>query len=306
MGACCLRGLGRVAAASLLDGAAGGAMTLSVQAVILVALSAAGTAVDLQAVLAAMIVGYLPAVAVSLVLARSMLRGLRFGGLVRALRSAVGRHRTFAVIQILGYSGASLEIWLAALTLSRAQASYFGAAQRLALMCAVSLTALQSVASPAISRSMPADDHRLLQNSLRTSASLALVAAGALAAPILLWPGDAMRIYFGHPVTGFSGVVVLLVVGQLVNVATGMCGPVLVMTRFEGTFAVVTAAGLAIRVVVGIPAALLGGAVGLAATATAVSAVGWVYLVIAARAKCRLNTLPTLRPSLPSLRLVRG
>jgi O-antigen/teichoic acid export membrane protein len=245
-------------------------------------------------------------VAAGLVLTRPMLRGLRFGGLVGALRSAVARHRTFAVIQVLGYAGASLEIWLAALTLSPAQASYFGAAQRLALLCTVSLTALQSVASPAISRSMLADDHRLLQSSLRTSASLALVVAGAVAVPILLWPGDAMRIYFGHPVTGFSGVVALLVVGQLVNVATGMCGPVLVMTRFEGTFAVVTAAGLAIRVVVGVPAALLGVAVALAATATAVSAVGWVYLVAAARAKCRLNTLPTLRPSLPSLRLVRG
>jgi O-antigen/teichoic acid export membrane protein len=306
LGANYLRGLGRLAAASFVDGSSGGALTLSVQSLLLGVLLLTGSTPALPAVLAVVAAGYLPSMLVIVGLLRGLWRAVRLPEMLASLRRSVQRYRVFAVIQVVGYAGASLEIWLAALTLSAHHASYFGAAQRLALMSAVPLTALQSVASPAISRTVLTRTRGLLEGALRTSATLALLSACAFAIPVVIWPDLVLGIFFEGEPTGFAGVLIILLIGQLINVATGMCGPVLTMTRFEGTVAKATTLGLVLRVAIGIPAAVMGGAMGLAVTATAVSAFMWVYLVVQARTKCSLNTLPTLRPTLGSLQVVKG
>jgi O-antigen/teichoic acid export membrane protein len=306
MGASYLRGLGRLATASFLDGSAGGAMTLCAQGLLLGAGLVVRPGASLSTVLALMVLGYLPSLIISLHLLRHVWWGSRPELLFGSLRTGLRRYRAFAVIQVAGYAGSSLEIWLAALALTATQASYFGAAQRLALMYAVPLMALQAVASPAISRGALGSGAAVLESALRTSATFALLAAGLFALPVFVRPGQVLQMFFGATVPGFGLVLVLLVLSQLVNVATGMCGPVLTMTRYEGSVAVVTSGALGLRAVVGVPAALAAGPLGLALSSMTISAACWLYLVVEARRRCDINTLPTWRPSLEVLRLVRG
>jgi O-antigen/teichoic acid export membrane protein len=306
LGANYLRGLGRLGVASFVDGSSGGALTMGAQSLSLGGILLCGLHTSLPVVLAVVAFGYLP----SMILIATLLRGLwPSTGLRRklhVLRLTIHRYRVFAIIQVIAFAGASLEIWLAVLTLSADQASLFGAAQRLALMVAVPLTALQSVVSPAIARSTMTPSPSHLQGALRTSATLALGGAFMIALPMVIWPAQAIGVFFGSDPSGFNAVLIVLVLGQLINVATGMCATVLTMTHFEGTVGRVTSANLGLRVLLGLPAAMLLGPMGLAVTSTALTAAMWAYLVVQARTKCNLDTLPSWRPTLASLRLVRG
>jgi O-antigen/teichoic acid export membrane protein len=306
LGANYLRGLGRLAVASFVDGSSGGAMTLVVQGLLLSGSLVTGIDLTLPGVLGIMAAGYLPAMLVVSLLLGGLWPTVGPRELFGLLRRTVHRYRVFALIQVIAFAGASLEIWLAALTLNANGASLFGAAQRLALMAAVPLTALQSVASPAISRKTLTQAPGLLEDALRTSATLALVGACAFAIPIAIWPSMALGLFFSGDHSGFNIVLIVLVLAQLINVGTGMCAPALTMTNFEGTVAKATTINLVLRVAIGLPAAIVTGAIGLAVTSTALSAGMWVYLLVQAKAKCDLDTLPTLRPSLASLRMVRG
>ena len=147
-----LRGLGRLGVASILDGGSGGATTLAAQALLLCVLLEFETRTSLSGVLWCCALAYLPALALggglmwrAELLVWSRRSHLR---LLRVLR----RYRVFALIQVVGFASVSIEIWIASLALPQGSAAGFDAAARLALLYGVPLNALQSVASPAISR----------------------------------------------------------------------------------------------------------------------------------------------------------
>ncbi len=99
---------------------------------------------------------------------------------------------------------------------------------------------------------------------------------------------------------------VILAVSYLMNVLTGICGATLSMTHHEGRYAVVLSSGLVARLALGTALAAAMGLEGLAVSAAVVSvAVNWALWLAVLRA-VRVNTLPTVRPSIRVLRQIRG
>ncbi len=109
--------------------------------------------------------------------------------------------------------------------------------------------------------------------------------------------------------TGFSQaapMLMLLASGYMMNAVSGLSGITLSMSHQEGWVATVHWIGLVIRVALGVAAALIWGAIGVAATSMVATVV--IYALMWAQAKRRVGvaTHATLRPKLRLLSKVSG
>ena len=291
-----LRGFGHVRLASMMEGMLGGALVGSCQAVLLAGLLLASPDAGLSAAVAALALGF----GLPVALARGWVTGVWRGVAaprvtVAAVRTVVARHWRFASNLLSGYLNGVAEVWLAALLLSRADASMFGAAQRLASLLVVPLGAITLVLSPVISRLAERDD-AVLERLLRTAATLGTVFTAIGWIPMLLVPAPLLDRVYGPGFADGWPVLVLLTLGSLGAVVAGLSGVALTMSRHEGVVASVTWSALAVRVVAGALLAVTVGAVGLGASAAVVTVATYVVLWQVTRRRMGLRTEPTLQP----------
>ena len=139
------------------------------------------------------------------------------------------------------YLSGAIEIWIAGVVLSSTDASLFSAAQRLALLLALPLTTLQVVVAPVVTRSLAAQQKHRLEQVLRTGATLAAAGSAVVVVPILLFPAQTLELVFGAEFAAADTALLLLTVGLVVNVASGLCGITLTMSHHEGIVAGVQA-----------------------------------------------------------------
>lgn len=303
-----LRGFGEVRAASLLEGRSGGAVVSLLQAAFLGIVWRTAPESGLPGAIAAVALGFaLPVLAARLrVVRRWQHTNIGSGSLFADVRMVLRRDWRFTSNQTAIYLNATIELWLAALVLSRVDTSSFGAAQRLAMILVIPLTSLQVVFAPVISRLLVRDDDQILQRLLRGGATLATAGTAVIWIPMLVFPGPILSLVFGPGFDDAASILVLLTLGNVANVVVGLCGTVLIMSHHEGSVATVQWCGVAARVVVGAGAALAFGAVGLGASA-AVCTVGlfWAMWVVTRRLT-GLETHVTLRPDLRLLKTTAG
>ncbi len=95
---------------------------------------------------------------------------------------------------------------------------------------------------------------------------------------------------------------ILLTIGSVANVVTGLSGAVLSMTHREGISAKIQWVGLGVRLILGPAAALTIGLDGLAASAGFVTAGVYVALWLATKRELGISTLMTPRPDLGLMR----
>jgi O-antigen/teichoic acid export membrane protein len=291
-----LRGLGDVRLASLMEGLLGGTLVMCSQGVLMAALVLAAPEGGLGAALVAMAAAY----AVPVLLASR--RVTRVWELVDAplvtwfaVKAVVVRHWRFASNQLSGYLNGVVEIWIAVLVLSSLDASLFGASQRLSAVLAVPLSGLAVVLSPVIARLAGRDD-RQLEKLLRTGATLGSLVTAVGWIPMLLIPGTLMAAIFGPAYGDAAPILVVLTLGYVSSVVAGVCGVALTMSRHEGVVGHVMWVALAVRAPLGLVAAAAFGAVGLAWTAAAVTALMYAVLWWLARQRMGVSTQPTLKP----------
>jgi len=297
-----LRGFGQVRFASLLEGRAGGALVSAVQGLLLGAILLFYADWGLGGALVALAVAYVVPVAVAWRRVARVWDNVEVSGAVfRDLRVAAGRHWRFASNVLGAYLNSVVEIWIAVAILTAVDASLFSAAQRLSVMLAVPLLSLSVVFSPVVSR-MFADDDRRLELLLRTGASLAASATAIVWLPMLLFPDTVLMAVYGSEFGPASPILVLLTIGGLANVLSGLSGTALMMSRHEDVVWVVQWAAVLIRVAAGLAMASLFGAVGLGASAATVTVVLYATFWQLARRRTGLRTQLTLRPSLRLLR----
>lgn len=302
-----LRGFGDIRFASLLTGRSGGALVALVQAVLVAAVWLLWPRSGLTGVLVAIAVGYLiPVLAAYRVVLRHWSHARSRDALGAELAVVLRRDWRFASGQLSSYLNANLELWMAGALLAAGETSLFGAAQRLSLLIVTPLVTLQGVVSPVIARHWDVERPRTIESMMRTGATVAAVPMMLLLVPILIVPGHIMGLVFGQQYAAGSSVLLLLSIGSVANVLTGLCGALLTMTHEEGLVAVVQWWGLGARVVIGVGAALLVGLPGLAASAGMVTAVIWVVMWLAARYRSGVWTQPTLSPQLSVLRQTQG
>lgn len=302
-----LRGFGRVRLASLLEGRSGGALVSLLQSALVVAVWQLVPQWGLAGALAATALGF----AIPVLWARSRLVAMWRhvavkGELWHDLSIVMRRDWRFTSNQAATYLNSTVELWLAGLVLTSLATSQFGAAQRLALLLVIPLTSLQVVFAPAVSRLLAHDEDHRLQPLLRTGATMATAATAVLWIPMLLLPGKILSWAFGAGFAGAAPLLVLLTVGNIANVLTGLCGTVLIMSHHEGVVATVQWCGVGARVLLGVAAALLFGAVGVAASAGAVTVGLFAAMWFTTKRRMGVSTHLTLRPNLALIKSTAG
>ncbi|MGH3355855.1 MAG: lipopolysaccharide biosynthesis protein, partial [Nocardioidaceae bacterium] len=304
-----VRGLGFVRFASLVEGRSGGALVAGLQATLVLVVWQVAPWWGLPGALGAVALGFALPVAAARYVVRRRWRHLREPRprLLRDLRLTVRRDWRFLSVQVANYLNVNTEIWVAAVLLSAVDTSMYTAGQRLAQLLVLPLTALQVVFAPVIARmAVRGQQNDPLEKLLRTGASTATLLTALLALPMVVAPGMLLDTVFGPGFRDAMPVLVLLSVGFFGNVATGLTGTTLSMMGREGAAAQVKWAGAVLRVVVGVPAALVGGLVGLTLSAMTVSIFVFTAMWIRTRREVGLFTHATLRPELNLLRRTPG
>ena len=291
-----LRGFGRVRFAGLLGGRSGGALVAGLQVVAISATVVLFPGAGLAGALLATAAGFAGPVAVAwLVVSRSW-RHVPVGRpTMRETGRVIKRHRHFAYSMLAGPVNAHLELWLAGALLSLAGSSLYGAANRVSLLLPVFAMSLGVVFSPMVSRHYGRDD-QTLERVLRTGSTLATALTAALWVPILLAPAALLEAVFGTAYRDAAPLLVILTLGGISNVVTGLCSVVLTMSEHEAVTARVQWAAMAPRAVLGIVLGTLMGPAGLALSAAVSTVLLWATLWYLARRLTGIRTHPTLRP----------
>ena len=304
-----LRGFGYVRLAALVEGRSGGALVATLQAALLLVAWKLLPGSGLTGALVAVAIGF----AIPVLWARSVVHqhwGTAVGPpphLLRDLKATIRRDWRFVSVQVATYLNISIELWLAALVLSRADTSMFSAGLRMAQLLMMPMTALQVVFAPAIARLMHRPDgHHTVERLLRTGATVATVLTMAVWLPMLVAPHLVLRVVYGAGFGDAQPVMLLLSLGFIVNVLMGLAGTTLSMAGREGVGAKIQWVGVALRCLLAYPAAQYGGVVWLAAEASLVSAVVFVVMWIRTRQVLGVDTALTLKPDLHVLRRTAG
>lgn len=302
-----LRGFGQVRLASLLEGRSGGALVAVLQAAALLAVWRLWPSSGLVGAFSAVSVGYVVPVLLGRWALRSVFRrGRADRSLVADLRQTLRSDWRFASNQLATYLNSTMELWVASAVLASASVSLFGAASRLGMVIMIPMTSLQVVFSPVVARMLASGDRQVLQRVIRSGATMATGISGLLWLPMLVVPGLLLGTLFGDSFRGAATVLVLLTVGILPSVVTGISGTVLTMSHHEGVMASLQWTTVVLRTVGALLAASLWGLTGLgvsSAVATATLGIGSWWL---AHSRAGVWSHATSRPELRLLRLTRG
>ena len=302
-----LRGFGYVRFAGLLEGRAGGGIVSLLQAGLLLAVATLFPKSGVAGALIALAVGYLLPV---LWAARRVGRRWRHVPSPRTrlsgMAAVAGRNWRFMIIQLSLSVSQNTEVWIAAFVLTAYDTSMFGAAQRLAVVIAFPLIAIQVVFSPVVSRLWGDGDVIHLQRVLRTGATFAVGLAVVVSLPMVIAPGWVLDLVFGEPFSDGAVVLAMFAVAHLANAVTGLCGATLSMTHHEGAAALIMTVDLVVRLCLGVALALAFGLGGLAISVAVIGIGLNSALWVATLRLVGVNTLPTLRPSLALLRRTAG
>lgn len=301
-----LRGFGQIRFASMLEGRSGGPLVASFQATLIAGVYFFVPELGLTGALAATAIGYAVPV---LVARRRVMRVWRnVGGqdhLLPDLRHTVSRNWRFASNQVGAYLNSGIELWLAGVMLSSVDVSSFGAAMRLTMILTVTATSLQVVFAPVVARLLGQDDRRL-ESLLRTGATLAAIGTGLFLVPMIALPAHLLVWVYGSDFDRAAPLLLVLAIGNVANVLSGMCGTVLTMSRQEGLAATIQWMAVGVRVAFGAVAVVTFGAIGLAVSAATVTTVLGIALWAVTYRRTGLWTHLTLRPDLRLLRNTAG
>jgi O-antigen/teichoic acid export membrane protein len=157
-----------------------------------------------------------------------------------------------------------VDLWLIGAFLEQEQVAIYGAAARLVLLVTIPLQIINAFLPPLIAEMYFRDETKLLERTIRVTATIAGIPA---------FLGFALFIVAGGPIIGYiygdyyrQGVSILVILscGQLVNVWSGACGLTLIMTGHQRVNMFVNLIFSSLMIVTGIIAVQIYGITGLA------------------------------------------
>ena len=301
-----LRGFGHIRLASLLEGRSGGAAVSIFQAVLLLAEKEYAPQLGLVGAMCAVALGYVPPIVVAWRLTAVHWKDVETPWSLRAdTRLVLTRHWRFASVQLGTYVNSNLELWIASILLTSVDTSRFGAADRLVLLLVVPMTSLQVVFSPAVARLAAREPDRT-ERLVRTGATLATLVTAVLWVPMLVVPRWLLGVVYGSQFQSAGAALMILTIGYMANVLSGLSGTVLTMTDREGIVATLNWWAVLLRVVLAVPAGLLLGIIGLATSEALVSTILSLVLWHHTRSVTGISTHVTARPSIALARRTAG
>ena len=136
---------------------------------------------------------------------------------------------TAITLFILGQS----DIWVMGIFREQHEVGVYGAVSRLVALVSIPLMIINAVVPPMIAELNTRGHLDVLEKTLRATATFAALPALVAIMIIVFWSGDILDIIYGEYYVGGASVLLVLSIGQLVNVWCGSCGFVLMMTGHQ-------------------------------------------------------------------------
>jgi O-antigen/teichoic acid export membrane protein len=163
------------------------------------------------------------------------------------------------------------DLWIIGIFRAHQQVAMYGAALRLVKIVILPLAIVNAVIAPHIATLYAQEKKRELQLMLRASATLASIPALLALLVFTFFGGPTLVLVYGDYYRGAAPILVLLSLGQMVNVWTGSCAMILTMTRHEMAMMIIAFVSGLITVSAAILLVRPYGAIGVAAaTATGI------------------------------------
>ena len=169
------------------------------------------------------------------------------------------------------------DVWILSTARSHDAVAVYGAAVRMTTFMTVPLLVINSTLLPVISELYARGDRKALERTLRGTAALGVIPAALVLAFFCIFGSGLMGVAFGSFYSGGFYVLLILSVGQLVNIAGGSCAYVLMMTGHQREMMWITLIAGIGTVVLGFALVSSYGALGVATG----SALGLMFQTIA-------------------------
>jgi O-antigen/teichoic acid export membrane protein len=125
------------------------------------------------------------------------------------------------------------DLWIIGILREQQEVGVYGAVKRLALLVPLSLTIANSVLPPLIAELNAKGEHEKLEQALRGASTVAALPALFALVLFILGAKPILAIIYGEYYGNGATILVTLSLGQLVNVWSGSCANVLMMTGHQ-------------------------------------------------------------------------
>ncbi|SCY73608.1 oligosaccharide flippase family protein [Desulfoluna spongiiphila] len=200
---------------------------------------------------------------------------------------------------VLSQSG----IWIVGIWFEGMEVAGFGASNRLILMVSMTLVIVNSVVPPLIAQYNILNKKKELEKILRMTATFASLPVIFVMIIFLVFPGEILQIIFGDGYQIAAPILVILTIGQIVNVLVGSCGYVLIMTGHKTVMMCVSVSVAIISVSCGIIVTEKFGAVGAASAVTLAITIQQILMLIIVRIRVGVWTCVDFKSVVDVLRL---
>lgn len=127
-------------------------------------------------------------------------------------------------------------LWILGAVRPASEVAVLGTVMKFVTLVSMPTLLYRKMVSPFIAELYAQGRKETLEQMLRSVANLVFVAAGLLVIALVFKGEDALGVVYGDYYRIGALALILLVIGQLINVATGPCGPLLLMTGHQHHF----------------------------------------------------------------------
>ena len=195
------------------------------------------------------------------------------------------------------------DIWILGIFRPQEEVAIYGAVARLVILVAMPLSIIKAVVPPLIAEMYAQGKRTELEHILRSAATLAWIPAFVALLVFLLFGKSILSFVYGGHYREGAIVLLLLSVGQLVNVWVGSCGLTLIMTGYQAELMMITVACGILTIVGAMWLVKTYGAIGVASIVTAAITLQNILMLLVAKYKTGIWThvrfcMPVIRDML--------
>lgn len=137
------------------------------------------------------------------------------------------------VTSITLFALSQTDLWIMGMLREQSEVGVYGAAKKLAVLVSMPLLITNSVVPPLIAELNTRDEHKKLEWTLRTTATVAALPAFVALALLIFGAEPILSTIYGEYYAAGASILIALSAGQLVNVWSGSCGYTLIMTGHQ-------------------------------------------------------------------------
>lgn len=186
-------------------------------------------------------------------------------------------------------------MWILAFYQPKEDVALFGAAVRLGTFITMPLLFINAVTPPIIAELNIQGKLKEMEQTLRGTATIAGIPALLIVLIFSIFADDIMGIVYGHSYRAGGIILVILSMGNIVNVLTGSCGLTLVMTGHEKTMTVISIFSGVVNIFLALFLVQKAGLIGIALASSCSLLIQNGLMLQQARIKCGLWTFMDLK-----------